>query len=61
MSRGAVVFIEERFVIGLIGGGQFENRVNMRVSFRDGLIAEMLEYADRRAIEELLRRLGETR
>jgi hypothetical protein len=30
----------------------------MRVTFRDGLIAEMLEYADRRAMEELIRRLA---
>jgi ketosteroid isomerase-like protein len=32
----------------------------MRVTFRDGRIAEMLEYADRRAVEELLRRLDAT-
>ncbi len=41
----------------LAGGGRFENRVVMRVTFRDGLIAEMLEYGDRRAMEDLLRRL----
>jgi ketosteroid isomerase-like protein len=54
----AVVFIEERFLMHLTGGGRFENRVNMRVTFRDGRIAEMLEYADRRAVEDLLRRLA---
>jgi ketosteroid isomerase-like protein len=56
-----VVFIEERFIMDLIGGGRFENRVIMRVTFRDGLIAEMLEYADRRALEDLLRRLDAAR
>jgi ketosteroid isomerase-like protein len=55
------VFVEERFVMDLIGGGDFENRVVMRVTFRDGLIAEMLEYADRRAMEDLLHRLRSPR
>jgi ketosteroid isomerase-like protein len=53
-----VVFIEERMVIDLVDGGRYENRVAMRVTFRDGLIAEMLEYAGPRETEELLRRLG---
>ena len=54
----AVAFVEERFVMDLAGGGRFDNRVSMRITFRDGLIAEMVEYADRRAVEELLRRLA---
>jgi ketosteroid isomerase-like protein len=53
-----VVFIEERFVADLVGGGRYENRVVMRVTFRDGLIAEMIEYSGPREIEELVRRLG---
>jgi ketosteroid isomerase-like protein len=56
-----VVFIEERIVMDLTGGGRFENRLIMRVTFRDGLIAEMREYADRRALEGLLRGLAEPR
>jgi ketosteroid isomerase-like protein len=53
-----VAFIEEHMVIDLTDGGRYENRIVMRVTFRDGLIAEMLEYADPRPTEELLRRLG---
>ena len=53
-----VVFIEERFVMDLTGGGRFENRVAMRVTFRDGPIADVVEYADRRALEPLLGRIA---
>ena len=42
----------------LHGGGTYENRLIMRVTFRDGLIAEIVEYYGERAHEDLLRRLG---
>lgn len=42
----------------LIGGGSYENRLVIRVTFRDDLIAEMFEYYGERAHAELLRRLG---
>jgi ketosteroid isomerase-like protein len=56
-----VAFVEERMVIDLAGGGRYENRIVMRVRFRDGLIAEMLEYSGPRETEELIRRLGVAR
>ena len=49
-----VAFVEERMVIDLVGGGGYENRIAMRVTFRDGQIAEMLEYADPRETQALL-------
>ena len=39
-----VAFVEERMVAELVGGGRYENRLVIRVTFRDGLIAELLEY-----------------
>ncbi|HYC82202.1 MAG TPA: nuclear transport factor 2 family protein [Solirubrobacterales bacterium] len=53
-----VAFVEERMVAELVGGGRYENRLVIRVTFRDGLIAEMCEYYGQRAHEELLVRLG---
>jgi ketosteroid isomerase-like protein len=53
-----VAIVEERMVIDLADGGRYENRLVIRVTFRDGLIAEMLEYYGERAHETLLRRLG---
>jgi ketosteroid isomerase-like protein len=50
-----VLFIEELMVADLRGGGHYENRIAMRVSFRDGKIAAMLEYAGPRETEALLR------
>jgi ketosteroid isomerase-like protein len=54
-----VVFIEERMVIDVVDGSRYENRVVMRITFRDGLIAEMVEYADPRENETFLERLGQ--
>jgi ketosteroid isomerase-like protein len=52
-----VAFVEERMVADLVGGGRYENRMIMRVTFRDGQIAEMLEYYGQHAHEDLIRRL----
>src|SRR5262245_50813783 len=53
-----VAFVEERMTAELVGGGSYENDLVIRVTFRDGLIAEMYEYYGERAHEDLLRRLG---
>jgi ketosteroid isomerase-like protein len=53
-----VAFVEERMVAELRDGGRYENRLVLRVSFRDGLIAEVLEYYGEAAHQDLLRRLG---
>jgi ketosteroid isomerase-like protein len=53
-----VAFVQERMVADLVGGGRYENLLVIRVTFRDGLIADMLEYYGERRHEELLRTLG---
>lgn len=53
-----VVFVEERMVAELADGGRYENRLAIRVTFRDGRIAEMFEYYGEAAHERMLRRLG---
>jgi ketosteroid isomerase-like protein len=53
-----VAFVEERMTADLADGGSYENSLVIRVTFRDGLIAEMHEYYGQRAHEDLLRRLG---
>jgi ketosteroid isomerase-like protein len=53
-----LAFVEERMVAELAGGGRYENRLVMRVSFRDGRIAEMLEYYGERAHEALIARVA---
>ena len=53
-----VAFVEERMVAELADGGRYENRLAIRVTFRDGAIAEMFEYYGEAAHERLLRRLG---
>jgi ketosteroid isomerase-like protein len=53
-----IAIVEERMVADLIDGGRYENRLVIRVTFRDGLLAELLEYYGYREHEELLRRLG---
>jgi ketosteroid isomerase-like protein len=55
-----VAFVEERWDVDMVGGGRYENRMVIRVTFRDGLIASVLEYYGERAHEEFLRRLGVT-
>ena len=52
-----VAFVEERFIADLAGGGRYDNRTVMRITFRDGLIAEMLEYAGQHENEALLGRI----
>jgi ketosteroid isomerase-like protein len=39
-------------------GGRYDNDLVIPVTFRDGLIAEMLEYYGEHAHEQLLRQLG---
>ena len=39
-----VAIVEERMVADLVGGGSYENVLVIRVTFRDGLIADMYEY-----------------
>jgi ketosteroid isomerase-like protein len=53
-----VAFVEERMTAELVGGGRYENDLVIRVTFRDGLIAEMYEYYGERAHEDMLRRLA---
>jgi ketosteroid isomerase-like protein len=55
-----VAFVEERMVAELLDGGRYENRFVIRVTFRDGRIADMHEYYGQRAHEELVRRVGAT-
>jgi ketosteroid isomerase-like protein len=53
-----VAFVEERMVAELSDGDRYENRLVIRATFRDGLIAELFEYYGERAHTELLDRLG---
>jgi ketosteroid isomerase-like protein len=53
-----VAIIEERMVAELAVGGTYENRLIIRVIFRDGRIAEMLEYYGQFAHLDMLRKLG---
>jgi ketosteroid isomerase-like protein len=53
-----VAIIEERMVADLVGGGRYENRLIIRVTFRDAKIAEMYEYYGQLAHQDLLRKLG---
>ncbi|MCW2877537.1 MAG: hypothetical protein JWQ95_1637 [Sphaerisporangium sp.] len=53
-----VAIIEERMVGELADGGGYENRLIIRVTFRGGRIAEMLEYYGQFAHQDLLRKLG---
>jgi ketosteroid isomerase-like protein len=53
-----VCFVEERMHAVLADGGSYDNRLCIRVRFRDGLIAEMIEFYGQFAHADLLRRLG---
>ena len=53
-----VAFVEERMLAGFVDGGRYENRLVLRVTFREGLIAEVFECYGERRHEELLHRLG---
>jgi ketosteroid isomerase-like protein len=53
-----VAVVEERMHAELLDGSAYDNRMCIRVRFRDGLIAEMVEYYGQFAHADLLRRLG---
>jgi ketosteroid isomerase-like protein len=53
-----VAFVEERMVADLVGGGHYENLLAIRVTFRDGLIADMYEYYGQVAHQALADHLG---
>jgi ketosteroid isomerase-like protein len=53
-----VAIIEERMVAELVTGDRYENRLVIRATFRDGRIAELLEYYGQFAHQQLLRTLG---
>jgi ketosteroid isomerase-like protein len=53
-----VAFVEERMTIDLADGYRYDNRIVMRLTFRDGLIAEMVEYADPGETRALLEKLA---
>ncbi|MFI7699227.1 nuclear transport factor 2 family protein [Nonomuraea sp. NPDC049480] len=53
-----VAIVEERMVAELTAGGTYENRLIIRVTFREGRIAGMLEYYGQFAHQDLLRKLG---
>ncbi|GAB1818950.1 nuclear transport factor 2 family protein [Herbidospora sp. RD11066] len=55
-----VAIVEERMVAELLNGDHYENRLIIRVTFRDGRIAHMLEYYGQFAHQDLLRKLGFT-
>ena len=54
----SVAFVEETMEADLVGGGRYENRLAMRVTFHDGRIAEIFEYYGQTAHEDLLRSVG---
>jgi ketosteroid isomerase-like protein len=56
-----VAIVEERMVADLVGGGSYENLLAIRVTFRDGLIADMYEYYGQVAHQALADRLGGSR
>lgn len=53
-----VAFVEERFTAYLANGGLYVSDLVMRVTFRDGLISEVVEYFDPAEQERLVRRVG---
>jgi len=53
-----VALVEERMVADLVGGGRYENLLVVRVTFRDGLIADMYEYYGQVAHQALADHLG---
>ena len=55
-----VAIVEERMIAALVDGGRYDNRMIIRVTFRDGLIAEMFEYYGQLAHQDLLSRMGFT-
>ena len=53
-----VAFVEEHMTAELHDGYRYENDLCLRVVFRDGRIASILEYYGQTAHEDLARRLG---
>ena len=53
-----VAFVEEHMTAELHDGSRYENDLCLRVTFRDGRIAEIFEYYGQSAHEDLARRLG---
>ena len=53
-----VALVEERMVADLVGGGRYENFLAIRVTFRDGLIADMYEYYGQVAHQAMVADLG---
>ena len=53
-----VALVEERMVADLVGGGRYENLLAIRVTFRDGLIADMYEYYGQVAHQAMVATLG---
>ncbi len=53
-----VAFVEEHMTAELRDGGRYENDLCLRVTFRDGRIASILEYYGQSAHEQLARRVG---
>jgi ketosteroid isomerase-like protein len=52
-----VAFVEERMTAELRDGGSYENDLCLRVTFRDGRIAEIFEYYGERAHASLIERV----
>jgi ketosteroid isomerase-like protein len=52
-----VVFVEEHMTAELRDGGTYENDLCLRVTFRDGRIAEIFEYYGERAHAALIERV----
>lgn len=53
-----VAIVEEQMSAVLHDGTHYQNKLIIRVTFRDGLIASMFEYYGEKAHDNLLRRLG---
>ena len=53
-----VAIVQEQMSVVLHDGTHYQNKLIIRVTSRDGLIAAMLEYYGRKADEDLLRRPG---
>jgi ketosteroid isomerase-like protein len=53
-----VAFVEEHMTAVLHDGSLYENDLCLRVTFRDGRLAEIFEYYGQSAHEDLARRIG---
>jgi ketosteroid isomerase-like protein len=53
-----VAFVEEHMTAELHDGAVYENDLCLRVTFRDGRLAEIFEYYGQSAHEDLARRIG---